>query len=181
MSLRNARGWTYQFDGHIFISIEVFSQPQLAKVPAADFFSHTKVWADHKNSRVGPRTPSPMSSPAACRLRHLFPFLCLSFAPSLVKIHKLVIPWPLHGYSPAMQTIETPVTPMEEALGCWWWWWRTGLEGQRRGVAVKNVRWFWTGYNISGLRFYQTAPLLSASLYFSVLCSPVRLFAFLLL
>lgn len=168
MSLHKARGWTYQFDGHIFISIEVFSQPQLAKVPAADFFAHAKVWADHKNSRVGPRTPAPMSSPAACRLRHLFPFLGLSFAPSLVKIHKLVIPWPLHGYSPAMQTIETPVTPMEEALGWWWrwWWWRTGLAGQRRGVAVKNVRWFWRHYSISGLRVYRTAPLLSASLFF---------------
>ena len=108
-------GFTYQFDGHVFISIEIFSQPQLAKVPTANFFAHTEVWTNHKNSRIGPRTPTPMSSPAACCLRHLFPFLCLSLAPSLVKIHKLVIPWPLHGYSPAMQTIEIPITMTEKA------------------------------------------------------------------
>ncbi len=116
MLLHQPWGCTYQFDGHIFVSIEIFSQPQLSKVPAADFFTHTEVWANHKNSRIGPWTPAPMSSPAACCLRHLFPFLCLSLAPSLVKIHKLVIPWPLHGYSPAMQTIETPITTTEEAL-----------------------------------------------------------------
>lgn len=106
---------TYQLNGHIFVSIEIFSQPQFSKVSAANFFTHAEVWTNHKNSRIAPCTPAPMSSPACC-LRHLFPFLCLSLAPSLVKIHKLVIPWPLHGYFPAMQTIETPMT-METVLG----------------------------------------------------------------
>lgn len=124
---------TYQFDGHIFVSIEIFSQPQFSKVSTANFFTHTEVWTNHKNSRIGPCTPAPMSSPAACCLRHLFPFLCLSLAPSLVKIHKLVIPWPLHGYFPAMQTIETPIT-MENVLGRGR---ETILTGQRKGVVVK--------------------------------------------
>lgn len=167
--LHQPRGWTYQFDGHIFVSIEVFSQPQLSKVPAADFFAHTEVWANHKNSRIGPWTPAPMSSPAACRLRHLFPFLCLSLAPSLVKIHKLMIPWPLHGYSPAMQTIETPITTTEEALGVRG---ETNLTGQREGVAVKMCNgsedtWMSSDYNWSTPCVYQTALLLSASLFSS--------------
>lgn len=152
-------GWTYQFDGDILVSIEVFSQPQLSKVPTANFFAHTEVWANHKNSRIGPWTPAPMSSPAACCLRHLFPFLCLSFAPSFVKIHKLVIPWPLHGYSPAMQTIKTPITTTEEVKG--------GQMSHDRGKVLllkcpmvwKTLKWAQT------TAWSRTALLLSASLF----------------
>ena len=61
-------------------------------------------------------------------------YLCLAFAPSFIKIQKLVIPWPLHGYSPAMQTIETPITTTEDALGRGR---ETNLTRQRKGVAVK--------------------------------------------
>ena len=111
-----------------------------------------------------------MSSPAACCLRHLFPFLCLSLAPSLVKIHKLVIPWPLHGYSPAMQIIETPITMTEEGLGRGR---RTNLTGQRKGVAVKmctrsedtSMR---SSYSWRVPCVYQTALLLSAPLFLFV-------------
>lgn len=46
-SLLKFRRLTYQFDGHIFVGIEVFSQPQLSEVPTADFFTHTEVWTNH--------------------------------------------------------------------------------------------------------------------------------------
>lgn len=120
--------WPYQFDGHIFVGVEVLPQPQLSKIATANLFSDTEVWANHKNPRIGPCTPAPMSSPAASCLRHLFPFLCLSFTPLLVKIHKLVIPWPLHDYSPAMQITEGP--KQQGLLGG-----REAIQRQRKGVV----------------------------------------------
>lgn len=99
---------THQFDGHVFIGVEVLPQSQLAEVAAADLFPNAKVGANHENPRVGPCAPAAMSSPAASRLWHPFPFLCFGLPSPLIKIHKLVIPWPLHGYTPAMQIRKAP-------------------------------------------------------------------------
>lgn len=117
--------WPYQFDGHIFVGVEVLPQPQLSKIATADFLSDAEVWANHKNPRVGPCTSD---SPAASRLRHIFPFLRLSLTHLLVKIHKLVIPWPLHDYSPAMQITEGP--KQQGLLGG-----REAIQRQRKGVV----------------------------------------------
>lgn len=101
----------YQFDGHIFIGVEVLAQPQFTKVATADLLPNSEVGANHEDTSVGPRSPARMSSPTTGCFRHLFPFLCVPLPTSLLKIHKLVIPWPLHGYSPAMQNREVSKQP----------------------------------------------------------------------
>lgn len=110
---------THQFDGHIFVCVQIFSQPQFTKVSTADLFPNSEVGADHEDPRVAPRCPASMYSPTTSCFRHPFPFLCLSLPTSLLKIHKLVIPWPLHGYSPAMQNREVSKQPPGNVWGRW--------------------------------------------------------------
>lgn len=47
-----------------------------------------------------------MAAPSSTRLGHPFTFLQLPFPSSLIKIHKFVIPRPLHGYAAAIQIPE---------------------------------------------------------------------------
>lgn len=49
-----------------------------------------------------------MTAPSSTRLGHPFTFLQLPFPSSLIKIHKFVIPRPLHGYAAAIQIPELP-------------------------------------------------------------------------
>lgn len=49
-----------------------------------------------------------MAAPSSTCLGHSFAFLCLPFPSSLIKIHKFVIPRPLHGYAAAIQIPKPP-------------------------------------------------------------------------
>ena len=39
----------FQFDGHVFIGVKIFSESQFSKVSASDFLADSEVWADHKD------------------------------------------------------------------------------------------------------------------------------------
>ena len=99
----------YQFDGHVFVGVQVLAQPQLSEVPTADLLADAEVWSDHQDPGVGAGAAAAVARPAPRLGRHPLALLRLTFSPApaaartpLVKVHQLVVAWSLHGYAGSM-------------------------------------------------------------------------------